>query len=349
MEKRIQSYTVTEIAKAIGGEVSGDGSVEISEAAPAGEDCPHGITFAGDSTYLDKALKSEIGAIIASSETEFAGRSLILVPNPRTAFGMVLAMLRRPMPLNSGVHPTAVIADDADIDPTAQIGPHVVIESGAKVAARCQIYAQGYVGQGCVLGDDCTLFPRVTLYQDVHLGRGCTIHSGAVLGSDGFGFVWDGSRHVKIPQIGRIEIGDFCEIGANACIDRATCGATRLGQGSKLDNLIQVGHNVQIGEHTVIAAHVGISGSSTIGSYNTIAGQVAISDHVHIGDNIILGGRSGVISDITEPGAYLGLPAIPLQQAMRAMALQGRLPEIYQRLRQVERELAALQENEDLS
>ncbi|MCB0826618.1 MAG: UDP-3-O-(3-hydroxymyristoyl)glucosamine N-acyltransferase [Armatimonadetes bacterium] len=349
METTIQSYTVTEIAQAIGGEVLGDGSVVISEATPAGEDCPHGITFAGDAAYLDKALKSDIGAIIAPSETTSKERPLILVPNPRAAFGMVLAMLRRPLPLNSGIHPTAVISEVAEVDPTAQIGPYVVIESGAKVGARCQIYAHSYVGQGCVLGDDCTLFPRATLYQDVHLGRGCVIHSGAVLGCDGFGFVWDGTKQVKVPQIGRVELGDFCEVGANTCIDRATCGATRLGQDTKLDNLIQVGHNVQIGEHTVIAAHVGISGSSTIGSNNTIAGQVAISDHVNIGDNVILGGRSGVISDITEPGAYLGLPAIPLQQAMRAMALQGRLPEIYQRLRQVERELAALQENEDLS
>jgi UDP-3-O-[3-hydroxymyristoyl] glucosamine N-acyltransferase len=189
------------------------------------------------------------------------------------------------------------------------------------------------------------VFPHAVLYQDVVLGERCVVHSGAVLGADGFGFVWDGDKQHKVPQIGGVVVGDDVEFGANTCVDRATCGETLVGRGTKLDNLVQVAHNVSIGEHTVIAAQVGIGGSSSIGSRDTIGGDVAVSDHVSIADGVVVGGRSGVFQDIAEPGEYAGFPPLPVVSAMRVMALQTRLPELFRRLKQLEGEVEALRRN----
>ncbi len=207
------------------------------------------------------------------------------------------------------------------------------------------MYPFAYIGEGCELGEGTVVYPHAVLYRDVTTGRRCRIHAGAVLGADGFGYVWDGQRRVKIPQVGRVVLGDDVEIGANSAVDRATAGETRIGSGTKLDNLVQIGHNVRIGEHTVAAAQTGVSGSTTIGNRVTIAGQVAFSDHVEVCDDVVLGGRTAVIQNIREPGEYLGFPARPLGEAMRALSLATKLPELAARLRRLEERVRDL-ENE---
>jgi UDP-3-O-[3-hydroxymyristoyl] glucosamine N-acyltransferase len=201
------------------------------------------------------------------------------------------------------------------------------------------------VGENCVLGAGTTIYPHAVLYQDVKLGERCVVHAGAVIGADGFGYAWDGHKQRKVPQIGGVSIGDDVEIGANTCIDRATCGETVLGDDTKIDNLVQLGHNVAIGSHTVIAAMSGVGGSTKLGDNVTIAGHNAISDHIEIGDGVVLGGRSAAFQDLTEPGQYLGFPPYPVATTMRILALQGKLPELFRRIKQLEDELEAIKRN----
>lgn len=342
MDQAVRSWQLGALAEMIKGTLDGPADREIHRPVPAGMSDPHGITFAGDASYLSKALEAEVGAIIVPIETPTLNCPVIRHPNPRQAFGMVLGIMDRPLPLAKGIHPTAVISPSAVVDPTARIGAYVVIEEGSVVGPGAVIHPHCYVGDQCKIGAQTILYPRVTLVQDVVVGDRCILHAGCVLGADGFGFAWTGTHRAKIPQVGQVILEDDVEIGANTCIDRATCGATLIRKGTKLDNLVQIGHNVSIGEHTVMAAHVGISGSSEIGSRVVMGGQAALSDHVKVGDDVVLGGRTGVVSDVTEPGQYAGLPAMPIAHAMRSMALQARLPEMYQRLRALERELASL-------
>lgn len=336
MEPSVQSRTLGEFAAILGGSVVGDPSAPIARPVPAGSDDPEGITFAGDEKYLDKALASTVGAIIARSGTDLLGRNGILVDDPRRAFGLVLGLSARPLDAPAGVHPTAVVDPSASIGSDCSIGPYVVVGAGSVIGDGCKLLASSYIGPGCVLGVGTVVMPHAVLVQDVRLGKGCIVHPGAVLGADGFGFVWDGKKQVKVPQVGGVVVGDYVEIGANSCVDRATCGETTLGDGVKLDDMVMVGHNVSVGDHTVIAALAGIAGSSSIGARVTMGGQVAINDHIQIGDDVILGGRTGAMQDIPEPGAYLGTPAEPVRKAMRTYALTTKLAELFQRVRDLE-------------
>ncbi len=228
---------------------------------------------------------------------------------------------------------------------TAQVGAFVVVERGANIGPRCRIYPQCYIGEDCEIGADVTLFPQVVLYQDVTIGAGSILHSGTVLGVDGFGFVWDGQQRIKIPQVGGIKIGKNVEIGGNTVIDRATCGNTELSDGVKFDNLIHIAHNVKIGEDSAIAAQVGIAGSSTIGKRAVMGGQAAVGDHITIVDDVTMGGRTGAMINIEQPGEYFGLPPVPRRQAMRGLALQIRLPELFARLKKLEAEVERLKDD----
>ena len=314
----------------------------MSRPVPAGTADPFGVTFAVDAKYLAKALAHPVAGVIAPPEMEAAGHNLLLHPMPRAAFGHLLALFQRPLPINEGIHPTAIIDPAAEIDSSARIGPYVVIGAHSRVREGAVIHAHCVIGDHCEIGPKTLLYPRVTLVQDIVVGARCILHSGCVLGADGFGFAWDGQRRQKIPQVGGVILGNDVEIGANTCIDRATAGATTLADGVKLDNLVQVGHNVHIGAHTALAGQVGIAGSTTIGARCMAGGQAAFSDHVTVGDDVILAGRTGVMGDLLTPGEYFGIPPVPAKQAMRVTSLTTRLPELYQRLRALERELEAL-------
>ncbi|MBA4291938.1 UDP-3-O-(3-hydroxymyristoyl)glucosamine N-acyltransferase [bacterium] len=334
-------YTLKQLAEMVGGELEGPEDFLITRPVPAHSDDPSGVTFAESEKYLGKALAGSVGAVIVPAETGSSLKPLIRVASPRLAFGMVLHAFAKPMPAR-GIDPTAVVSDSANVDPTASIGAYAVVEDGATIGAGTNILAHAYIGPDCHVGANCMIFSHVTLVQDVQVGEGCRIHAGAVLGADGFGFYWDGSRQQKVPQVGGVIVGKNVEIGAHTCIDRATCGDTIIQDGVKLDNLVQIGHNTVVGSHTVMAAQVGTSGSVTIGEKNVFGGQAALSDHVTTGDNMIFGGRSGVIGDMDQPGEYFGLPPVPLSTAMRVMALQARLPELYKRMREMERQIEEL-------
>ncbi len=329
---------LTEIARAIGAEYSGP-EVMIERPIPAGASDPHGITFAEGPKYLELIRKATVGAAIIGSANDSLDCPVLRVEHPRQAFGVVLALFERQRPVAREIDSTAQIAPGAQIAENVSIGPYVVISEEAVVEAGTVIEAQCYVGPGCHVGAGSHLYPRVTLVQDVLVGARCRIMSGAVLGADGFGYAWDGTAHRRIPQVGRVIVGDDVEIGANTCIDRATCGETIIGSGTKIDDLVMIGHNVSVGIHSVIAGHTAIGGSTKIGANATIAGAVAIGDHITIADGVMLAGRAGVMQDVEAPGAYMGLPLLPYRDGMRRAAIEKRLPELVERIRALEAKL----------
>jgi UDP-3-O-[3-hydroxymyristoyl] glucosamine N-acyltransferase len=234
------------------------------------------------------------------------------------------------------------VAADARVDATAAVGPLVVIEAGARVGPGARVGALTYLGPGVEIGEGCVLGPHVTLLAGARLGRRVLVHPGAVIGADGFGFAFDGARHRKIPQVGGVVIEDDVEIGANCAIDRATFGDTVVRRGTKIDNLVQIGHNVEVGEHSILVAQVGVSGSSRLGRGVVLAGQVGVADHVTIGDGALVAAQGGVPSDLDAGGRYLGTPARPILEAKRIFAAETRLPDLLQRVRALERAVEAL-------
>lgn len=336
MEKTTKPWTLGDVAAWVGGSLVGDAALPISGPAPSDGDDPTGITFAENEAYLAKAEASPAAAILVKTGTETV-KPRIEVESPRMAFGALLTRAARPLPLNSGIHATAVVDPSATVEEGAQVGPYAVVERGAFIGAGARIYPFCYIGENCQVGARSVLAPHVVLAQDVHVGEGAVIHPGAVLGADGFGFVWTGAAHFKVPQIGRVELGDNVEVGANTTIDRATVGATRVGSGTKIDNLVQVGHNVSIGKDGAIAAQTGIAGSAKIGDRVIMGGSCGLNDHVTVGDDITLGGRTGVAQDITEPGQYFGTPAQPVREALRVLMHVTKLPQLAQRIRELEK------------
>lgn len=342
METQVHGWTLGEIAEMVGGDLSGPRDLVVRRPVPAGSDDPEGITFAESDRYLQSVLSSNVGAVIVKRGMSVGEKPSVAVDSPRAAFGLVLARSVRPLSAKMGIHATAIVSPNAKVHERACIGAYVVVEDDAEIGDTCVLYPFSYVGPGCKLGEMCVLYPHAVLYQDVTLGARCHVHSGAVIGADGFGYAWTGKYQSKVPQVGGVVIGDDVEIGANTCIDRATCGETTIGDGTKLDNLVQVGHNSSVGEHSLFAAQSGLSGSVKIGDRVTLAGQSAVSDHVEVTNDVVLGGRSGVFKDIEDPGQYQGFPPLPLASAMRVMALQVRLPELFRRLKQLEDEVAGL-------
>ncbi len=332
------------LATAIGGDLHGPPDLPISGPVSADSESPDGIAFCESADYLSQS--SGVGALVLPRDLE-SEKPHIKVDHPRLAFGMLLAMADRPLPLAPGIHPTAVVHPTAQVDPDASIGPYAVIEENVDVGPKARIFPFCYVGARCKVGEGATLYPHVVLYKDVTLGKRTIIHSGAVLGADGFGYVWDGRTRIKVPQAGAVALGDNVEIGANTTIDRATTGVTKIGNGTKLDNLVQLGHNCTIGDDTVVAGLSGISGSSHIGSRCVFGGQSALADHVKIGDDVTFGGRTATSQDITEPGAYLGVPAMPVGDGIRAMMLSTKLPELFKRVKQLERALEKLEKTSE--
>jgi UDP-3-O-[3-hydroxymyristoyl] glucosamine N-acyltransferase len=340
-EEAGKTWTLGELAQMMGGELRGPQDLPISRPVPAGSDDPEGITFATNEGYMRKALDSSVGAIIVPLDCPPLDRPAVAVKAPRSAFGVVLSVFEKPLSIASGIHEKAVVDPSAVIHPTASIGAYVVIERDTVIEEGVEIFPFAFVGPRCRIGAGCKVLPHAVLVQDVELGRGCLIHPGAILGADGFGFAWTGSEWFKIPQVGVVVIGENVEIGVNTAVDRATCGETVLGDGVKIDNLVQIAHNVKVGEYTIIVGQVGIAGSTEIGKRNQIGGQSAFADHITTSDDSIFGGASRVTSDLPS-GEYMGYPAGPARSMLRAQAMVARLPEMMSRLRQLERELEAL-------
>lgn len=341
MGERKETWSLGELAQVIGAELRGPADLLIRRPVPAGSDDPEGITFVTNEKYLAKALDSSVGVILVPHEFPALERPTLGVLNPRAAFGVVLALFERPARVASGIHPTAVVSPSAVIHPDAGIGAYAVIEDEVVIDTGAQVFPFAYVGTRCSLAAGAKVMPHAVLVQDVSVGPNSIIHSGAVVGGDGFGFAWTGNEHVKVPQVGQVLIGENVEIGANSCIDRATCGETVISNGVKIDNQVQVAHNVELGEHTVLAAQVGIAGSTTVGRRVMMGGQVGVKDHLLIGDDAQFGGGSIVLSD-AEAGEYLGYPAAPSRLALRSMLATTKLPDLMKRIREIEKELEEL-------
>jgi len=332
-------FTTTEIAKLVGGEVVGDASAVLKNFAPAERAQSGDVTFAENEDYFARAEQSAATAIIAEKRFSSVKKILIRVPNARVAFAKALALFFPEPKFAAGIHPTAVVAASAQIDPTAHIGPHCVVGECVRIGANSILQAGNFVGDGSKLGADVNLFPNVTLYPRTEIGNRVHIHAGTVIGSDGFGYVLDGGVHRKVPQIGNVVIGDDVEIGSNVSIDRGALGSTIIGKGTKIDNLVMIAHNVEIGEHCILIAQVGISGSTRLGNYVILAGQVGIAGHLKIGNQVTVAAQSGVMHDIPDGEKWFGTPAQPDRDTKRQLIAIHHLPELLKRVAELEKKL----------
>ena len=273
-----------------------------------------------------------------------AGMAAIRVANPTLKFSLIIQRFGPVKPVvEPGVHPTALVSPGAQFNPeTVHVGPHAVIEDGAVVGDGSRILAGAYVGHGARLGAGCLLYPNAVVHERCLLGDRVIIHSCAVIGTDGFGYEFSGGQHVKIDQVGIVQIDNDVEIGSCTIIDRARFGRTWIGEGTKIDNLVQIAHNCVIGKHCLIISQVGISGSTRLGNFVTMAGQVGVAGHLKIGDNVTFFAKSGVTKDYPEPGPYTGYPAKPLLEGRRMLTYPARVPELLERVRELEQRLQAL-------
>jgi UDP-3-O-[3-hydroxymyristoyl] glucosamine N-acyltransferase len=333
------SFTATEIAKLVGGEVVGDGNAILKNFAPAESAQSGDLTFAENEDYFARAEQSAATAIIADNRFSSTKKILVRVPNARVAFAKALALFFPEPKFAAGIHPTAVVAKSAQIDPTAHVGPHCAVGERVKLDMNSVLQGGNFVGDDSKLGEDVNLFPNVTIYPRTEIGNRVRIHAGTVVGSDGFGYVLDGGVHRKVPQIGNVVIGDDVEIGANATIDRGALGSTVIGKGTKIDNLVQIAHNVEIGEHCIVIAQAGISGSTKLGKYVILAGQAGLAGHLKIGNQVTVAAQSGVMHDIPDGEKWFGYPAQPDKEFKRQIIAQRKLPELLKRVAELEKKL----------
>jgi UDP-3-O-[3-hydroxymyristoyl] glucosamine N-acyltransferase len=333
-------FTAAEIATHLGGEVIGDGATLLTGFAPASTAVAGDLTFAENEIYFMRAQQSAAAAILVDTVAPPSTKALIRVPNARIAFAKVLPLFFPEPAFAAGTHPSAVVAASAQIDPSAHIGPCCVIGEGVRIGARAVLEGSNFVGQNCQLGTDVRLFPNVVLYARSVIGHRVRIHAGTVIGSDGFGYVLDTGAHRKVPQIGQVIIHDDVEIGANVTIDRGALGPTTIGKGTKIDNLVQIGHNVVIGDHCLVVSQTGIAGSTKLGSYVTLAGQVGLAGHLKIGNRVTIAAQSGVMHDIPDGQKWFGTPAQPDRKMKRQLLASQQLPELMRRVSELERQLA---------
>jgi UDP-3-O-[3-hydroxymyristoyl] glucosamine N-acyltransferase len=339
-----KEITLEELAKIVGGVPVGNARFRIMGASPVENAGVHDITFAESAKILEIAVKGHAGAVIAKHGDSLQGKSGILVDNPRFAFARTLEMFAPDIPRPpEGVHKESIVAETAVIGKGARIGPNVTVEACAVLGEGVILYSGVYVGEDTKIGDGTVIYPNAVIRERVSIGRGVIIHGGVIIGADGFGFVTSENKHHKIPQTGTVIIEDDVEIGANTCIDRGTMGATIIGKGTKIDNLVQIGHNVRIGESCIVVAQTGIGGSSEIGEGSVLAGQVGIRDHVKIGPGSTVAGLT-LVSTNLPPGSFVsGRPARPHKEQLKMEAASRKLPEALERLRELERRIAEIE------
>jgi UDP-3-O-[3-hydroxymyristoyl] glucosamine N-acyltransferase len=338
-----RQFTLGALATALGASLDGDPARVVTGVAPLDAAGPADVSFLTDPRYREAARASRAGALLAAADVESLGPAMLRVKHPQQALVRLLELFHPRPAVTPGIHATAVVAPDARVDPTAAVGALVVIGAGAVVGAGTRVHPLVCVGAGVEIGAGSEIHPGVVLAERVRIGRRVIVHAGAVIGSDGFGYVFDGGAHRKIPQVGTVVIEDDVEIGANATIDRATLGTTVVRRGTKIDNLVQIGHNVEIGEHSILVAQVGISGSSRLGRGVVLGGQVGVADHVTIGDGAMAGAQSGLHRDVEAGAKILGTPAHPIMHAKRIYLTQAQLPDLARKLRELERRLARLE------
>ena len=321
-------------------------NLEITGVAALESAGPHDLAFVANRKARSAAELSRAGCLLVTADFP-RGRAVIRVSDPRRGFAQVARRLFPAAPVIAGIHPTAVIAPDAVIARSASIGPHTSIGAGAHIGERTRIGTGCAIGERVQVGDDSVLHAHVTIYDEVTIGRRAVLHSGCVLGADGFGFVREGDHYEKFPQMGTVEIGDDVEIGANSTVDRAALGATEIGDGTKLDNMVHIGHNCRIGRHVVIAAQTGLSGGVVVDDNAVIGGQVGIGDKAHIESGAVLGSGCGILtSKIVRKGQVVwGTPARPLKEHLEQLAYLARLPELREQMKDLENRLRELKKS----
>jgi UDP-3-O-[3-hydroxymyristoyl] glucosamine N-acyltransferase len=340
---RSAGFTLGELAHVLEATLDGDAARVVTGVAPLDAAGPEHVSFLIDSRYASAAKASRAGAFLAGPDAAGLPGPVLRAAKPQLALIRLLTLFHPPAPVAPGIDPTASVAPDARIDPTVTVGPLAVIESGAVLGPRVRVQAHVFVGTRAEVGADSVLHPRVVLCAGVKLGRRVIVHPGAVIGADGFGYIFDGEAHRKLPQVGGVRIEDDVEIGANTAIDRAMLGDTVVRRGTKIDNLVQIAHNVEIGEGSIIVAQVGISGSCRIGRGVILAGQVGVADHLSVGDGAIVLAQAGLARNVGPGEKLWGTPARPVFQAKRLFTLTEQLPDILRRLRAAEQRLQRLE------
>lgn len=345
---QVRGLSLRALAELLECELRGDPDCRIHSVAPLQVAGVGQISFLANPRYRSYLDATAAGAVILRpADAEGYPGNVLLVKDPYLAYARVAEALYPPPPTAAGIHPTAVVDSAAEVDATAAVGPHCVVEAGVRLAAGVVVGAGCFIGRDTVLGAGTRLMANVTLYHDTRIGSRVLIHSGAVIGGDGFGFANENGRWVKIPQLGRVIIGDDVEVGANTTIDRGALEDTVIEEGVKLDNLIMVAHNVQIGAHSAAAGCVGIAGSARIGRHCTLAGGVGIVGHLEIADNVHVTGMSMVTHSLTEPGVYSsGTPLMDNRDWRKSSVRFKQLDDMARRLRELEKRLERLNTNE---
>ncbi|MDA8078908.1 MAG: UDP-3-O-(3-hydroxymyristoyl)glucosamine N-acyltransferase [Nitrospiraceae bacterium] len=331
-----------ELAEILGGSVIGNPEVEITGAAGIREAQPGQITFVSSPRYLKHLFQTKASCVIVKDNVESAPAPLLKVENPQYAFARALELFYPRQAAPAGISDKAVVSPKASLGPGVTVMPFAYIGDDAVIGEGTVIAPFVFIGERTRIGCRCVLHPQVTVREEVIIGDRVIIHAGTVIGADGFGYVFEKGEHYKIPQVGGVIIEDDVEIGANSSVDRATIGNTVVGRGTKIDNLVQIGHNVKIGAKSILVAQVAIGGSAEIGSYVTLAGQVGIADHALIESETIIAARSGA-SGAVRKGVYAGAPIIPHKDWLRASVLFGKLPEMSRKLRELEDRLHTIE------
>ena len=328
----MMKYSVAQIADLVSAEVVGDPSAEITTICKIEEGVPGGLTFLSNQKYTHHLYTTAATAAIVNKDfvpEKDVPCTLIKVANSYLAFAQLLNFYQANKPRKTGVSDKACISPTATLGQNVYIGEFVSVGDGAVIGDGASLYPHTVVGDRVTIGARTTLYAGVKVYEDCSIGTDCILHAGAVIGADGFGFAQQDGEYLKIPQIGNVEIGNYVEIGANTCIDRATMGSTRIHDHVKIDNLVQIAHNVTVGEGTAFAAQAGVAGSAKIGAKCIVAGQAGISGHLSIDDGSVIGAQSGVTHSLKK-GVYLGSPAIPASEERKLIVLRRKLPELYQ-------------------
>lgn len=336
---------VKELTEIVRGRVVGDGETQIERIGDLDHAREGEIAYVDSEKLFTAAIESKASCLIVRDgiDSRFSDRTLIVVSDPKLAFSLIGAALHPPIRREPTIHPTAVVAETADIALTAYVGPNVCVGDHTHVGAYTRLEAGVVLGSNVTVGDDCVLHPNVVLYDGVSIGTRVILHAGVCLGADGFGYVRHDLGYQKFPQVGTVVIEDDVEIGAHTCVDRAALGRTRIGRGTKLDNMVHVGHNCDIGERVVIAAQTGISGSVVIEDDAVIGGQVGFGDHTRVQKGAVIGSKAGILpGKIVRPGVWWGIPVQPLDQYKRMNAHMNRLPQMHERLKRLEKEIEDL-------
>lgn len=336
--------TLAEIRQVVGGTLHGDEHTQVFELAGLMEATPKSLSFIANDKVMKAAAQVRAGALLVHRHIPDLAVPQIVVDHPLMAFAQVAQRFCvRPAPPR-GIPKDLVQGSDVIIGVDASIWPFVTLGDRVRIGARVTLYPGVFVGSDSTIGDDSVLYPNVVVREGCALGARVIVHSGTVIGADGFGYVQHQGRHHKIPQIGGVVIEDDVELGANVTVDRATLGATRIKQGTKVDNLVQIAHNVTVGEHSIIVAQVGIAGSTTIGHHVIIGGQAGLSDHIHIGDQVMIAAKAGVNRSVDSHQIVGGAPALPRDRALKVQGVIHHLPELHQLVRSLEQRVAALEQ-----